>query len=165
MYDLEGTILKSKHITKLESFHRKTLRQLQTLPERTTTCAVYLLSGILPLEALLDSQTATLLYMVGHDMDSSLARTALYQMSNKDSKSSSWFVYSYLRLKIYDLDPLDVLQNFISKGDIRRTIRSYWFNILTDKAEEKSSLFYLDVSKCRRDATHPVWASVGSNPT
>ena len=29
----------------------------------------------------------------------------------------------------------------------------------------KSSLSYLDVSKCRLDVTHPVWASVGSNPT
>ena len=117
------------------------------------------------MEVYLDAQIATLLYMVGHDMDSSLARTALYQMSNKDSKSSSWFVYSYIRHNRYDLDPLDILQNYISKGDIRRTIRSYWFNIITDEAEEKSSLSYLDVSKCRLDVTHPIWASVGSNPT
>ena len=42
LYGLEGTILKSKHITKLERFHRKTLRQLQTLPDRTATymCSV-----------------------------------------------------------------------------------------------------------------------------
>ena len=143
MYDLEGTILKSKHITKRERFHRNTMRQLQALPDRTA-CAVYLLDStdmILLLEAYLDSQITTLLYMVGHDMDSSIARTALYQMSNKDSKSSSWFVYSYIRLNRYDLDPLDILQNCISKGDIRRTIRSHWFNILTDEAEEKSSLF------------------------
>ena len=72
----------------------------------------------------LDAQIATLLYMVGHDMDSPLARTALYQLSDKDSKSSSWFVYSYIQLKKYDLDPLNIIQNYISKGDIRRTIRS-----------------------------------------
>ena len=90
---------------------------------------------MLPLEAYLDAQIATLLYMVDHDMDSSLAGTALYQMLNKDSKSSSWFVYSYIRLKRYDLDPLDILQNYISKGDIRRTIRSYWFNIITNEAK------------------------------
>ena len=165
LYGLEGTIRKSKHITKLERFHRKTLRQLQTLPDRTATCAVYLLGGILPMEAYLDAQIATLLYMVDHDMDSSLARTALYQLSNKDSKSSSWFVYSYIQLNRYDLDPLNILQNYISKGDIRRNIRSYWFNIITNEAYEKSSLSYLDVSKCRLDVTHPVWASVGSNPT
>ena len=38
-------------------------------------------------------------------------------------------------------------------------------NILTDEAEDKASLFYLDATKCRLDVTHPVWASVGSNPT
>ena len=78
-------------------------------------------------------------------MELSLTRTALYQMSNKDSKSSSWSVYSYIRLKRYDLNPLDILQNFLSKGDIRRNICSYWFNILTDEAEEKCRLFYFDV--------------------
>ena len=143
LYGQEGTILKSKHITKLERFHRKTLRQLQTLPDRTATREVYLLGGILPLEAYLDAQIATLIYMVGHDMDSSLAHTALYQMSNKESKSSSWFVYSYIRLKRYDLDPLDILHNYIRKGDIRMTIRSYWFNIITNEAEEESSLSYI----------------------
>ena len=45
-----------------------------------------------------------------------------------------------------------------------RTIRSYWFNIITNEAYEKSSLSYLDVSKCRLDVTHPVWASVGLKP-
>ena len=77
LYGLDGTILKSKHITKLERFHRKTLRQLQTLPDRTATCAVYLLGGILPLEAYLDAQIATLFYMVGHDMCNELGEAGV----------------------------------------------------------------------------------------
>ena len=41
-------------IQSLESYHRTTLRELQSLPKRTAKCAVYLLAGTLPLEGLID---------------------------------------------------------------------------------------------------------------
>ena len=52
----------------------------------------------------------------------------------------------------------------ISEGPYIYTVLTI-INILTDEAEDKSNLFYLDATKCRLDVKHPVWASVGSNPT
>ena len=45
MYGLESVI------SKLELYQRKVLRQILHLPERVASCAIYILSGQLPLEA------------------------------------------------------------------------------------------------------------------
>ena len=83
MYGLEVVTLKSKHITSLESFHRKTIRELQSLPIRTAKEAVYLLSGIPPLECILDSSIATLHIQIGKDQQHPLTKSGLVQLSTK----------------------------------------------------------------------------------
>ena len=46
----------------LESFHRKSIRYLQSLPQRIATAAIYLLVGVIPIEAALHKRTLSLLY-------------------------------------------------------------------------------------------------------
>ena len=48
MYGLEAITIKDKHRTKLDRYHRNTLRELQTLPTRTAKCAIHLLAGSPP---------------------------------------------------------------------------------------------------------------------
>ena len=48
MYGLEAITIKDKHLSKLDRYHRNTLRELQTLPTRTAKCAIHLLAGTPP---------------------------------------------------------------------------------------------------------------------
>ena len=50
-HGLEAMILPQKCIESLESSFRRTLRQLQSLPDRVENCAVYVLLNVFPLEA------------------------------------------------------------------------------------------------------------------
>ena len=111
MYGLEVVTLKSKHITSLESFHRKTIRELQSLPIRTAKEAVYLLSGIPPLECILDSSIATLHIQIGKDQQHPFTKSGLVQLSTKHLQSNSWFIYSARRLSRYSISTTELLLN------------------------------------------------------
>ena len=156
--------MKLKHINQLELFHRGVLRDLQSLPQRTSSSAVYLLSGQLPLEAILDMRMATLLYMVGSDTSSILATVGLHQLAAKDGKSHSWFVYCAIRLTVYGLDCIDIIKNFISKHDIKKTIRTFWTQKLVSDAVTKSTLRYLHLTDQPFRKPHPVWLCIDCNP-
>ena len=92
-------ILKKKHLSELESFHRGIFRDLQSLPTRCSISVIHLLSG-----------QATLLHMVGRDNTITLVHIALHQLSSKTTSSHSWFVYC-ARLSRYNLDPLLIILN------------------------------------------------------
>jgi hypothetical protein len=62
IYGLEVLQLKKKHVENLESFHRKSIRYLQSLPQRIATAAIYLLVGAVPIEAELHKRKLSLLY-------------------------------------------------------------------------------------------------------
>ena len=121
MHGLEAVTLKSKHITSLESFHRKTIRELQSLPIRTATEAVYLLSGILPLECILDSSIATLHIQIGKDQQHPLTKSGLVQLSTKHLQSNSWFIYSARRLSRYGISTTELYYSTTSRNLQQRT--------------------------------------------
>ena len=51
IYGLEILPLNKENMEQLEVFHRKCLRHIQSLPDRTSNSAVLLLLGALPIEA------------------------------------------------------------------------------------------------------------------
>ena len=155
LYGLEATILKKKHLSELESFHRGILRDLQSLPTRCSTSAIHLLSGQLPIEAILDTRMATLLHMVGRDNTSTLAHIALHQLSSNTTSSRSWFVYCAQRLSRYNIDPLLIISNKLSTTTIKATIRDYHSRIIRLDAASKSSLKYLHLSDLEMTIRHP----------
>ncbi|CAC5411757.1 unnamed protein product [Mytilus coruscus] len=61
-YGLEVLPLTKSNIEELEIFHRKNLRHLQSLPERTSNAVVLLLLGALPIEAEIHKRQLSLLY-------------------------------------------------------------------------------------------------------
>jgi hypothetical protein len=104
LYGLETVVLKKKHFLTLETYHRQTLRRLQSLPSRTSRAAIYLLIGIPPIEARLDSAIAALLQSIGRRPGSILQRLAIQQLMTKDATSHSWFAYARSRLSVYGID-------------------------------------------------------------
>ena len=165
LYGLEAIVLTSKQQQLLERQHRKILRQLQSLPTRTATCAVLLASGSLPIEAVLDTQIACLLHNISQLDDKYLVSTGLYQLSCNSPNSKSWFVYTDTRLARYGLKATDILQGLTDKPFLKRTIRNKSFLDLCTEAADKSSLQYLDPGICKPGKRHPVWTTVHCNPT
>ena len=46
LYGLEAVILKPGQTAELASYHKRTLREIQSLPPRTAGCAIFLLAGV-----------------------------------------------------------------------------------------------------------------------
>ena len=69
---LESVVLTAKNISNLEKYHRNSLRILQSLPMRCATEAIYLMSGTLPIEALLDMRYLSLFGAVCRKKESTI---------------------------------------------------------------------------------------------
>ena len=89
---LSSLIFKSKsEVKKINQFHKKFLKQVMHLKERTADSAVYLLAGQLPLGADLHKR---ILGTLGSVLRSSSIEREIAepQILLKDHKSKSWFV-------------------------------------------------------------------------
>ena len=82
----------------------------------------------------------------------------------KNTKSSSWYVYVAKRLTRYGLDAVNLLEGNTRNSVIKLTIQQYWLSWLKEAALSKSTLRYLDVTKCNFHNPHSTWGATGSNP-
>ena len=64
LYGLEVIHLTKTQLGQLERYHLRTLRQIQGLPQRTASSAVYMLLGALPIEAEIHKKQLGLLHTV-----------------------------------------------------------------------------------------------------
>ena len=95
-------------INKLETYQRKMLKQILALPTSTADVAVYVIHGFLPVEGQIDKKIMTLLNNVPQLDDTSVEKQiAIRQLTIKNRKSSSWFVYARKTLLKYDLGDMD----------------------------------------------------------
>ena len=163
VYGLEAITISTKHLTALSNYHCKTLRDLQSLPTRTAKAAVYLLSGVPPLECLLDISLATLLIQLSRAPQQPLRYVGLKILASKPSNSSSWFVYCARRLARYDLAASDVLEGKLKKSSVTSRIRSFWLEQIKEEALQKTSLKYLYTAACSFDKCHAVWKNLECN--
>jgi hypothetical protein len=151
----------------LTMHQKKTLKQIQHLPEKTADAAVYLLLGALPVRARIELNQLTL-FMMAIDGSSLERDIAERQLAMKDLKSKSWFMNVCRLLNKYDLPSAhDIFINPPSKSAWKRMIHSavvsFWDNHLKKGAEDKSSLKYFNPSFCGIGKTHPIWDSVDPN--
>ena len=91
--------MKKKHFIQLNLHLRSILRRLQSLPDTTANEAIYLMSGIPPIEALVDKAIVSLVTCISHKPSSIVYRLAIQQLAIKPRSSHSWFIYAMLRLK------------------------------------------------------------------
>ena len=91
LFGLETIFLSKKHIKMLTDFHMDTLRKLQALPDRTSSAAVLLLLGALPLEVELDKRHLSLLFSFLKSGNSKLISLAKRQTLFYDSVGRSFF--------------------------------------------------------------------------
>ena len=166
-YGLDVLTLSKSEVQKLNQFHKKFLKQVMHLHERTADSAVYLLSGQLPLVADLHKRILGTLGSVLRS--SSIEREiAERQIILKDYKSKSWFVYVNSILSQYKLpSTLDLLSTEFSKNAWKQTvdnkINAYWVDKIKLEASEKSSLRFLNTQKYEIGEVHYVWKNAGFN--
>ena len=133
------------------------------LPERTANSGVYLLSGQLPIEADIEKKYLTQLMNIlrSEGVEKELAWR---QLSVKDTKSKSWFMYVSNILSKYNLPSIyDLLENPVSKLKWRETVKSavsrFWEAEIKKDGMQKSTLKHLSFDNFRIGKPHFIWES------
>ncbi len=129
----------------LEIFYRKLLKQVQGLPDTTANAAVYLLLDTVPLEAQIHMRILGLLGNITRlEVNHPLRALALRQLSVKDKKSASWFMYTQAIAEIYEINLFQIITapwpKLTWKRFVKNTITEYWQEQLRAEAETKTSL-------------------------
>ena len=83
----------------------------------------------------------------------------MYQLSIKNTKYTSWFIYAARRLARYDLDATMILERTTG---LLSFITNYWTNNLREEVATKSSLWYIRLESCDLKRPHSVWSSGGN---
>ena len=146
LYGLEAIELNPPNLRRLETGHRSLLRDIQGLPKRTATSGVYILSGALPMEALIDRRR---LCMLPSLKDNPTLRHIVHrQISMKPSSSSSWVVATQDILRKYELPHISkVIEGQPTKtawkAQVDKAIHEHWRQQIVEEAENKSTLKHL----------------------
>ena len=111
LYGLECLTLRKQDYQKLVQYQRKVLKAIMHLPERAAKPGIYILSGQLPIEADIDKKYLAQLMNIFRS-EGVEKKLAWRQLSIKDVKSKSWFMYVSKILKKYNLPLIyDLLEN------------------------------------------------------
>ncbi|MCW4346819.1 MAG: reverse transcriptase family protein [Candidatus Thiodiazotropha endolucinida] len=165
LYGLEVLNLTKGQLDQLSKYHIRTLRNIQSLPQRTSTSAVLMLLGALPLEAELHKRRLSLVYSVisneNHSLKSLIQRQLACAFNNKDS-----FFYEISQiLQKYDLPSLfELICSDLSKLQwktmCKHAINAFWTKQLACDIKTKKSLKLLPLRNLRIGLTHLVWRNV-----
>ena len=168
MYGLASSVLSSSDTQLLEKAHRRILRELQSLPERTVTSCIYLLIGALPFEALYHLTQLSLLTSVLHSSNSTISNLCLRQSAMKTPKSTSWFTHTSKLLIKYRLPSIHDLMNRTPTREhlkqlFKQKVTEYWSEELMKDCKSRSSLQLLALLPLTSEKLHPLWATVAKN--
>ena len=93
IYGLEAVILTKGEEQELLMFERRMLKQIQGLPTRCPTVAVYSLLGATPITTEIEKNTLTTFYNIAVNKDFVEHKIARRQLAIKDETSNSWFTH------------------------------------------------------------------------
>ena len=138
--DLEALIVSLKHKEMLDASVRQILKQIQSLPQRTTNEAPYILFGILPAEAQLDIKTLIFIHNFITDYDSILYQVAMHHWL----PNHSLFTTIIKLVLKYDIPlPHKILNNPAGalewKRLVKKSVYQYWRKTLSLAAKQKST--------------------------
>ncbi len=166
---LEALILTKGELQKLEDFYRATLKHLQHLPVATANPAVYLLLGVLPLEARIHKKVLTLFVNILQRAGSVEEQVIRRQLATKSMNSHSWTVMLRKIFQQYELPSVyEVLRQPPTKPEwkfrVNECVKNIWLRLLVEEASSMKTLRYLNVAACRIGKPHPVWTCYKTDP-
>ena len=157
-YGLEVILPTGKALETLEIQYKKLVKQILSVPTTTADPAVYLLSGLLPAEALIHKRMLSLYGNITRLPKNSVERRlAERQLEIKSFNSHSWFIAVKKVLILYDLPSAETLldnpvEKLKWKKQFNTVINEHWSEKIRCRSELYSSLRYLSktftVGKC-----------------
>ena len=163
LYGLECLMLRKQDYQKINQYQRRVLKSIMHLPERTANPGIYILSGQLPIEADIDKKYLTQLMNIFRS-EGVEKELAWRQLSVKDVKSKSWFIYVSNILRKYNLPSIyDLLENPVPKqkwrGIVKSEVTKYWKSEIQKEAAMKSTLNHLSCTNFQAGKPHFIWQS------
>ena len=124
IYGLEVLDLKGDEMKVLEQFQRKSLKQIQSLPDKTQNSAVLAFLGILPLECVIHKN---MLNLFGRWImtDGTEKDIAVRQLAMKSPSELSWFNKLKQLLTLYGLPlPSQLLENVPTRNKLKQMVNN-----------------------------------------
>ena len=168
IYGMEVVLPKRKYIDMLDKFYKKFLKMILSLPVNTADPAVYVLSGTIPVEAIIHKRALTFFGYICRLPETTIEhRLAVRQLSVKSFTSHSWFIAVKEIFIKYNLpDPYDLLRDPPTKFHWRRIVNkhvnSHWESSIKENAVLYSSLRFLNVSGFACGKRHPLLRTLGN---
>lgn len=168
-YGLEIVIPKGKILDNLQLQYKKLLKQILSLNINVADPAVYLISGLLPIEAEIHLKILTMFGNITRaNKKSSEWRLAERQLQIKSMDSNSWFIDMKKICIKYDLEnPLSLLYNELSKGKWKKmtitAVHKYWTTRINEEIMYYSSMKYIPKSSFKVGKIHPLALSNSAN--
>ncbi|CAG2216626.1 unnamed protein product [Mytilus edulis] len=144
-YGLEIVIPKGKILDNLQIQYKKLLKQILSLNINVADPAVYLISGLLPIEAEIHLKILSLFGNIARaNKNSSEWRLAERQLQIKSFDSNSWFIDMKKICIKYNLEnPLSLLYNEMSKGKWKKmtttAVHKYWTTRINEEIKTNCS--------------------------
>ncbi|CAC5422905.1 unnamed protein product [Mytilus coruscus] len=150
------------NIEQLEKFHRKNLRHIQSLPERTSNAAVLLLIEALPIEAEIHKRCLSLLLSLLNCGNDKIHQILTRQITTNFDNNKSFFTRIMDILEMYGLPSITQLQKSTPKKEhwkntIKVKVDKFWYEKTLADVENKSSLTFLNTSNLEPNKPHHVW--------
>lgn len=169
IYGLEVLPLSKSDIESLERLQRKALKRIQHLPNETGNPAVSILTGTMPVKAILDQRRLTLFLSILRQPKSREYAIISRQLAIKEEKSKSWVTSVKRLLSDYDLPTAYELMEsppskYLWKKQLKRSVFLYWSSSITNHAKDMSTLTHL-TTRLTLGSVHPVWRYCGLNRT
>ena len=161
---LETLPLNQTQLRELTLFHNKTLRDFQSLPQRTATSAVLLFLGALPLEAEIHRRQLSLYFGILYSKNHTLLGILHRQIAISDSHSESFFVKVIHLLHTYQLpllheNPENLPTKLQWKRNVSKSVEKFWTEKLHGDLVQKSTLKFCNIGNLEIGKTHSVWNS------
>ena len=167
-YGLEILLPTGKILEQLNIHYKKVLKQILSLYINVADPAIYILSGLLPIEAEIHIKVLTFFGNITRSEHTSIEwRLAERQLQVKSYDSNSWFMDIRKICIKYDItDPYTYLENPLPKSQwkslITKHVHQYWKNAIEENMLLYTSLKYLD-SNYNIGRIHPLLKSQSAN--
>ena len=131
LYGLDTTVLPKYLVSKLEVAHRRYLRTFQSLPDFVCSAVIYLLIGVLLIEAEIHLKKFALLGSIIRSGNETMLNLCKRQLSVKKYTSSSWFFEIEKLLVMYNLPCVkSLIESAYSKikfkALVHKAVHNHW---------------------------------------
>lgn len=132
LYGMEVLIPKEKYLEQLDKFQKKMIKQLLSISSNTPDPAIYILTGLLPIEAQIHIRALTFFVNVCRQDEACIEKQlAKRQLRVQSMNSNSWFIEIQAIMYKYNLgDALYWIENPMKKEQamkvIKKEVTDYW---------------------------------------